>query len=161
MPKVSSKKNHRVPTPQLIKAVQNYILGAGKVTQEQAMIQAGYARSTAKKQCQIITDHPLYHEWITAKAAEIEVSKGFINLRYLKKLIDPNLKWSEERGILQDLARINGYWEGDTTIVPTGNSSVNLTQIIQEFKGKSSEELKAIVETTKNRLDRFIRNSSF
>jgi len=157
---VASKKPRNAPNPQIIRAVQNYILGAGKVSQERAMLDAGYAATTAKKQCQLITHHPLYREYLLAKAAEVTVSKDFLNLKYLMILVRPKLTLSDEFKALDRLATINGFGQGNTLIVPTGNSSINLTEIIQNFKGKTPEELKEIVTATKNRLDRFTGNDS-
>ena len=36
MAKTSTKKSRKLPNPKIIQAVQNFILGAGKITQEQA-----------------------------------------------------------------------------------------------------------------------------
>lgn len=148
--KAASEKPDYPLTRELIRATENYIFGSREITKEKAMRDAGYSPVTAKKQCQMVTQNALYREWVLAKSAEVAVTKGFINLRYLKKLIEPDLKWSEERGILQDLAHINGHWEKEVSDAPP----VNIYQMLVGGDGDLADE-----NALKERIDTLYPNS--
>lgn len=108
MAKTSVKKYDTDESPRSYRAVQNYIYGQPSITKKKALLDAGYPKTTAEKKPQIITDHPLYHEWKLAQAQEVKVSKDYINLRMLKRLAG-ELTFDEEVKALDFLATINGY----------------------------------------------------
>lgn len=135
--KRSKHSTRNAPNPKIIRAVQNYILGAGETTQEQAMIDAGYAKTTAKKQCHLITHHALYQEYMLAQAEQVKVSKDFINLKYLMILARPGLKLSDEFKALDCLATINGHKPKEGADAASG---VNIWQLLVGGNGDFTSE---------------------
>lgn len=92
------------------------------MTATQAMIDAGYSKITASKQCHLLYQHPLYQEYLLAQAANVKVSKDFINLKYLALLSEePKLSISDELKVLEALAKVNGYWQREGADAPPIN----------------------------------------
>ena len=74
--------------PRWLKAV-NFFIKNGAGDAGQAMIEAGFPKTTAKGKCQLLRKHPAYLKWVEAKTKKNLITKEYLEQK-LYNIIEEN-----------------------------------------------------------------------
>lgn len=86
---VKKKRSLRTTTnARWLKAV-NLFIGNGADDAGQAMLKAGFSKSSATKQCQLLKKHPVYLEWVKANTKKNLITKAYLEQK-LYDIIEEN-----------------------------------------------------------------------